>query len=378
MLLVFGLSVGLPGPAVPSLQDAYGLSYAGAALHLTLFSAGSAVGSAFDDRLDRRFHRTTLLRASLAAVAIGAALCALAPTAAVSLAGITAMGVGGTIAINIAHGVLGSERADGRGTVLANAHLFAAIGLASAAVAVAAARAVGQWRLAFALPVVGVVVILLTRQPQRLPANAAASAETPVQPTPTSTAVRIGGMVLALSVAVEWAVTFWAASFLRDPIGLTPTFADAMTIGVLAGLVLGRSLLGRLIRRRAAVVLLRAAFVVTIAMSVPYLVGPRLPDPFGVVVPVVALVLLCLTVTMLFPLALAVTLTAAGGSATEQQRASATALGMGAAGAVVTPYLLGATADATTLTTALVVLPAGALLALLAIAAMHRTAQPAR
>ena len=98
----------------------------------------------------------------------------------------------------------------------------------------------------------------------------------------------------------------------------------------------------------------------------------------GFVLPIVALVLLCLTVTMLFPLALAVTLTAAGGSATEQQRASATALGMGAAGAIVTPYLLGATADATTLTTALVVLPAGALLALLAIAAMHRTAQPAR
>lgn len=378
MLLVFGLAVGLPGPAVPSLQDAYGLSYAGAALHLTLFSVGSAIGSALDDRLDRRFPRTTLLRASLTAVGSGAALCGIAPTAAVSLAGITVMGTGGTIAINIAHGVLGSEHADGRGTVLANAHLFAALGLVSAAVAVAGARAVGQWRLAFAVPVVVVAVILLTRQPQRLPARSTAPAETPAPPPPTSTAVRIGGIVLALSVAVEWAVTFWAASFLRDPIGLTPAFADTITIGVLAALVLGRWLLGRLTRRRAADLLLRAAFMVTIATSVPYLVGPRLPDPFGIIVPVVALVVLCLTVTMLFPLALAVTLTAAGGSATEQQHASATALGMGAAGAVITPYLLGAVADATTLNTALVVLPAGALFALLGIAAMHRSTQPAR
>jgi fucose permease len=378
MLLVFGLSVGLPGPAVPSLQDTYGLSYAGAALHLTLFSVGSAVGSALDDRLDRRFHRATLLRASLIAVAIGAALCGLAPTASVSLAGITFMGTGGTIAINIAHGVLGSEHADGRGTVLANAHLFAALGLASAALVVAGARAVGQWRLAFAVPVVVVAVILFTRQPRRLPTHTADPAAPSAPRTPTSTAVRIGGIVLALSVAVEWAVTFWAASFLRDPVGLTPAFADAITVGVLAALVLGRWLLGRLTRARAADLLLRAAFVITIATSVPYLAGPRLPDPFGVIVPVVALLVLCLTVTMLFPLALALTLTAAGGSSAEQQHASATALGMGAAGAVITPYLLGATADATTLTTALVVLPAGALLALLGMAAMHRSTQPAR
>jgi hypothetical protein len=51
---------------------------------------------------------------------------------------------------------------------------------------------------------------------------------------------------------------------------------------------------------------------------------------------------------------------------------------MGAAGAVMTPYLLGATADATTLTTALVVLPVGAMLALLGIAAMQRVAVTAR
>jgi len=372
LLGIFGLSVGLPGPAVPSLQDAYGLSYSGAALHLTLFSVGSAIGSALDDRLDRRFHRTTLLRASLVAVGMGAAMCGIAPTAIISLAGITVMGVGGTIAINIAHGVLGSEHADGRGTVLANAHLFAALGLAAAAVAVAAARAVGQWRLAFAVPVAVVAVILLTRQPERLPAYASA-ASAPEAPAPApSTAVRIGGMVLALSVAVEWAVTFWAASFLRDPVGLTPAFADAITIAVLATLVVGRWVLGRLTRARGAGVLLRTAFVVTIAMSVPYLAGPRLPQPLSVIVPVAALVALCLTVTMLFPLALAVTLTAAGGSAAEQQHASATALGMGAAGAVVTPYLLGATADATTLTTALVILPVGAVLALLGMAAMHR------
>lgn len=377
LLGIFGLSVGLPGPAVPSLQDAYGLSYSGAALHLTLFSVGSAVGSALDDRLDRRFHRTTLLRASLVAVGVGAAMCGIAPTAVVSLGGITVMGVGGTIAINIAHGVLGSEHADGRGTVLANAHLFAALGLAAAAVVVAGARAVGQWRLAFAVPVAVVAVILLTRQPERLPVHASA-VSAPAPASPPSTAVRIGGIVLALSVAVEWAVTFWAASFLRDPVGLAPAFADAVTIAVLATLVVGRWLLGRLTRARGVGVLLRTAFIVTIAMSLPYLAGPRLPEPLSVIVPVAALVALCLTVTMLFPLALAVTLTAAGGSAAEQQHASATALGMGAAGAVITPYLLGATADATTLTTALVILPIGAVLALLGMAAMHRApASPA-
>jgi fucose permease len=123
------------------------------------------------------------------------------------------------------------------------------------------------------------------------------------------------------------------------------------------------------------VVLLRTALLITVGMSVPYLVGPRLPHPYGPTVAIVALVALCLTVTALFPLALAVTMGAAEGSATSQQRASATAMAMGAAGAVITPYLLGAVADATALTTALTALPAGALLALVGVGLMQRPAQ---
>lgn len=374
MMLVFGLSVGLPGPAAPSMQAEYGLSYAGAALHLTLFSVGSAIGSALNERLGSRFARAGLLRNALIAIAVGATLSGLAPTAAVSLAGITIMGIGGTVAINIAHGVLGSEHGDRRGTALASAHLFAALGLASGAVVVAGARALDQWRLSFAAPVAVVAAILLTRQPQRFPSEAAETATTPDVSSPPSTAVRIGGAVLALSIAIEWAVTFWAATYLRDPVGLAPGFADAITIVVLAALVAGRWVLGRLTRAGAVVALLRVAFIVTILLSVPYLAGPRLPGFYGIVVPVAALLMLCLTVTMLFPLALAATMTAAGGSAAEQQQASATALGMGAAGAVVVPYLLGAAADATTLTTALISLPAAALLALLGVSQMRRYA----
>lgn len=372
LLLLFGLSVGLPGPAAPSLQEAYGLSYAGAALHLTMFSIGSAFGSAVDDRLGRRFARAVLLRAALVAVAIGAMLSGLAPSAVLSLAGVTIMGIGGTITVNIAHGVLGSEHDHDRSTALAHAHLFASVGLVTAAVVVAGARAVGQWRLAFGVPVVLVAAILLTRQPARLPPPIDVTVTPPAPKTSASMAVRIGGVVLALAVAVEWAVTFWAATFLRDPVGLSPAYADAITVVVLASLVGGRWILGRLTRTRPASTLLRIALIVTVAVALPYLTGARLPAPYAVVVPVAALVVLCVTVTTLFPLALAVTLTAAGGSAGEQQHASATAMGMGAAGAVVTPYLLGATADATTLTTALAVLPVGALLGVLGISVMGR------
>jgi fucose permease len=374
LMVLFGLSVGLPGPAAPSLQDAYGLSYAGAALHLTMFSAGSGVASALDSRLSRRFARAPLLRAALVGIAAGAITSGFAPTAAVSIMGIAIMGFCGTITVNIAHGVLGSEHQQDRGTALVNAHLFAAVGLALAAMAVAAARGLGVWRLAFIAPVVLVAAILVRRIPGRLPQRE------PDRDGPSSagaavpTAVWIGGVVLGLSVAVEWAVTFWAASFLRDPLGLSDTFADATTIAVLTALVAGRWLLSLMTRRWRSYRLLRGAFLVTFAASLPYLLGARLAAPLDVVVPIAALAVLCMTVTTLFPLSLAVTMDATDASGTRQQQASAVAMALGAIGAIATPYLLGAIGDATTLTTALTVLPAASVIGMAGVAAQHRTA----
>jgi fucose permease len=375
LMVVFGLSVGLPGPATPSLQEAYGLSYAGAALHLTMFSAGSGVASALDSRLSRRFGRRPLVRAALVGVAVGAMISGLAPTAAMSVAGITVMGFCGTIAVNIAHGVLGSEHLEDRGTALVNAHLFAAVGLVLAAVSVATARGLGAWRLAFAVPVVLVAAILVRRMPARLPPRAPEQDGATSARTAIPAAVWIGGIVLALSVAVEWAVTFWAASFLRDPLGLSDALADGATVAVLAALVVGRWLLSRMTRRWQAGTLLRWAFLVTIAASAPYLLGARLQAPLDVVVPIAALTVLCMTVTMLFPLSLAVAMDATDASDARQQQASAVAMALGAVGAIATPYLLGAIGDATTLTTALTVLPSASVVALLGIAAQHRAAR---
>jgi fucose permease len=92
------------------------------------------------------------------------------------------------------------------------------------------------------------------------------------------------------------------------------------------------------------------------------------------VVPIAALAVLCMTVTTLFPLSLAVTMDATDASGTRQQQASAVAMALGAIGAIATPYLLGAIGDATTLTTALTVLPAASVIGMAGVAAQHRTA----
>lgn len=275
--------------------------------------------------------------------------------------------------MNIAHGVIGAAYGDERSTVLAYGHLLAAVGLVLAAIAVAAARSVDQWRLAFVAPIAAIALILLWNLPGRLPTRAREATTDRVTYAAVPAAVWIGGVVLALSVGVEWAVTFWAASFLRDPVGLRPAYADATTVAVLAALVIGRWVLGRLTVRYAANRLLRVALVVVGAAAVPYLLGARLEDPYGAIVAVAGLGTLCLTITMLFPLALVATMGAVGGSAAEQQRASAAALLIGALGAVVTPYLLGAVADATTLTTALLMIPVGSALAMVSLALMHRS-----
>ena len=172
LLLAYGIALGLPGPAVPSLQAAFDLDHRGAALHLTLFSLGALGGSAAAGRLGRTVTRRVLVRGALLGLALGGALVAVAPAAPVSLLGTATMGLFGIVAVNVGQGVLGERHGARSAAALSDGHVVSALGLAAAALAVAVARAVdagGGWRIAFLAPAVAIVALLLARQPDRLP-----------------------------------------------------------------------------------------------------------------------------------------------------------------------------------------------------------------
>ena len=384
LLLAYGLGLGLPGPAAPSLQSAFGLGYTGAALHLTLFSVGAWVGSALAGRLGGAVPRRRLAYGALSGLAAGGVAVAGAPAVQVSLAGAALMGVFGVVAVNVGQGAIGERHGAGSAAILSAGHVVSAVGLVAAALVVAGARASGLpggWRLAFLAPLAAVGVLALTRQPDHLPPRAPGRGRRAGSGTAThrpSAAQQLGAAVVGLSVAVEWAVTFWAAAYLRDVVGLPARTADLATVLAFGGLVLGRVAVARLARARPARQLLRTTLVVVLVASVPFLAGPPIGGPVGSIAAVGALAVLCLAVAALFPLALALTMALADdGVAGSQERASASALGAGAVTGAAVPFGLGAVADATSLGVALLAVPAGALLAVLLMVAAQRSAAAA-
>ena len=376
LLLVYGLALGLPGPAVPALRATFDLSYAGAALHLTLFSVGALTGSAAAGRLGGFVDRHRLVRLSLVGLGLGGAVAAAAPAAAVSLAATGVMGLFGVVAVNVGQGVLGERHGEGSAAALSTGHVISALGLVGAALALAVARLAGPdgWRVGFLVPAVVVGLLLLLRQPQVLPARAPRPGKADRHDRELPAATWIAAGVTGLGVGVEWAVTFWAAAYLQDEVGLQAGLAGAGTVVVLGGLVTGRLLVARLARDRPPHTLLLAALGVVLAASVPYLLGPGLAGGLRAITSTVALIVLCLAVAWLFPLALALTMTSAPGAGEgAQERASALALGAGAVVGICVPYALGALADMTSLRVALTAVPVGAVLAGVGVVTAWRT-----
>ena len=369
VLLVFGVGLGLPGPLVPSLRAEFDIGYTLAAAHLTALSAGSALGSLAVTPLRRRLARESLLAVCLAVLAAGAALLAVAPTVVLSLVGVGLVGLGGVAAVALAQAALVETSESSEGAVLTRAHVAAAVGLTLAAALVSAARAGGTWRLAAALLAVAVVGLLLLRAPRSLAAPPTRTSgdedDGPGGGAPLGRPAVVAIAVCGLAVAVEWAVTFWVAAYLRTYADLPEGAADAVTVAALLALLLGRVLVARLADRAPSGRLLQALLLLTAAVGGLYVAAPDLPGGGPLVVGCAAL--LGLSVAGLFPLSVAVALQAAPPRADVRERVSSLCLGSGAAVALVAPLSLGVLADALSLQLALVALPVLTLLA----AALH-------
>lgn len=384
---VFGLGLGLVGPSLPSLRATFAISYGVAALHLTLFSCGSLLGAAATGRLEDRHGRAATARLALAVLGAGAAAVGLAPSALASLLGAFVAGAGAAVVANSANATLGEQDGRRATTDLTNGQVAAAVGMVAAAALVALAQPVPGpgWRLAWAAPALGGALLVARRVPRRL-APPASAAPGPSRPTVDGTgggaasrstrragpsrAVVLAVVVVGIAVATEITITFWAATYLTDALGLSATGALVATACTLVGLVVGRVVVARLTTSRGSVPLLRGATMVVLVAAVPYVGGPLLGGGAAVPVTLTALLVLCLAAAALFPLALALAMTVADPQ--RQARASAAALSAGSVAGMSTPVVLGWVADATSLGTAMLAVPVGAAATLVLVGAAQR------
>lgn len=145
-------------------------------------------------------------------------------------------------------------------------------------------------------------------------------------------------VVLFLSVAVEFTVILWAASFLIDAAGMEPSSAATALGAFLAAMLLGRLVGSRIARRRGILALLFGALVLALAGFLLF----WLPASPGL--SVVGLFACGLGVANLYPLSVA----AATGEAPQGTGKATARLALaGGLSVLLAPLALGVLADAT-------------------------------
>ncbi len=346
MLAWFAYLQAAPGLVVPHLRDELDIGYGVGGLHVAAFATGSLVAGLSAGALERAYGRRALLWGSAAMLALGTLGLTLGRVPAATVGALLVAGWGGAGVLITVQALLADHHGERRAIAFTEANVAAAVAyvVLVGGLSLAAAAGLG-WRAAllasFTLP-----FALWWR-------NRATAIEAPppvaeVESGRLPAAFRVAVAMLFCTVAAEWCITAWGASFAEDAANASADTAVALMFGYFGGVVVGRTVGSRLTRRFDERRLLAGALAVSVA-------GFALLWPAGSGVAVfVGLAVIGLGLGNLFPLGLAVCV----GLAPERaQLASGRAVMAGSLAVLLAPLTIGALADATSLTAAMGVVP---------------------
>ena len=256
------------GSLLPQLGEDQGISRTLTSVHSVVLAVGALVTGFTAEPVVRRLRRRGVVLLGGALVIAGSILLTAGGAwTAATLAGTLVAGVGGSFLINSAVATL-SDHHDGSesAAALAEGNAIAAAAGVVAPLAVGAGIAAGlSWRPAVLLtiPLVGCVVLLLRRQ-GTVPALDAGLPPRTEARTPLPAAVWPVLILIMLCVAVEFVSAAWSADLLKQRTGISPGAAAAGVSAVIAGMTVGRVVVGRLALRQPPQRLLAGAVLLTI------------------------------------------------------------------------------------------------------------------
>jgi fucose permease len=334
-----------PGLIIGHLRDELDLSYSAGGLHVAAFAAGSMVAGVVCAWLERALGRRTMFWSAAALMGAGAVGLTAGRIAGATLGSVLVMGLGGGLLLVTIQAALADHHGERRAVALAEANVAASIayvGLIGALSLTAALNA--GWRLAVLGSLAVPLVIWLTNR--RLAIDA---------PPPSRVAHgRLPGIfwvaaaMLFCMTAAEWCITAWGATFVEDATGVKTDTAVALMAGYFGGVVTGRMLGSRLAHRHDPARLLALALAVTAA-------GFAVLWPStGPAQALIGLSLLGIGLGNLFPMGMSVAVGLVPGQA---GLASGRSVVMTSFAVLLAPLTVGALADTTSLTSALLVVP---------------------
>jgi fucose permease len=356
-----------PGLVVTHLRDELDLSHLVGGLHVAAFAAGSVVAGAAAARLERALGRRALLWSAAAVMGAGAAGLATARLAPATVGGTFVMGLGGGVVLVTVQALLADRHGERRAIAIAEANVAASAAYVAliGALSLTAALHAG-WRIALLASLVVPAVAWWSNRRLAIDAPGPLTDTTNNDeggPDRLPRAFRVAAVLLFCTTAAEWCVAAWGASFVEDAADTSADAAVALMAGYFGGVLAGRVVVSRLARHRDPAALLALALVVAaVGFAVLWPASTRGQAVAG-------LALLGLGVGNLFPMGLAVAVALAP---RQSAAASGRAVVVTSAAVLIVPPVVGAVADATSLTAALAVVPVALGVAGAALAVVRR------
>ncbi len=360
LLAWFAYLQAAPGLVIGHLRDELDLSYSIGGLHVAAFAAGALVAGVISARIERALGRRALFWSSAALMAAGAIGLTAGRTAVVTIGSLLVMGVGGGLLLVTIQALLADHHGERRAVALTEANVAASIAYVGLIGVLSLTAALGAgWRVAVLASLA--VPVVAWGSNRRLAIDA---------PPPSHVAhgrlpavFWIAAAMLFCTTAAEWCVNAWGATFVEDAADVSTDTAVALMAGYFGGVLAGRVLGSRLTRRHDPARLLAVALAVSAAGFA--ILWPATAPAQALV----GLTLLGIGLGNLFPMGLSVTVSLASDRAA---LASGRAVATTSFAVLLAPLTVGALADATSLTAALVVVPILLVLAAAALALVGR------
>jgi predicted MFS family arabinose efflux permease len=345
------------GSLLPLLRSEEDISRTVTGLHSVFLATGAMISGTLTVPLVRALRRRGAARLGLSLLALGAVALCLSGTPWLSLPSVLLVGTGGSILVNTANPSLSEHHGPAAAAALSEGNAVAAgVGLVAPLVVGAGVGLGWGWRPAVlvVVPLAALVAWLVSRVPVGTPAvDAVLERRHHDRAALPPVFWLLAGMVVA-SVGIEFVCTAWSADLLRTRTGMSPGAASASVTAVVGGMALGRWLVGRLALRVPARRLLATVFVVT---ALGWLVAWMATVPW---IAVTGLILIGLGISAQYPLGISLVLASVPGQG--DRATSRISLGIGLSSGL-SPFLVGALADATSTHTAFVVTPGLVLIA---------------
>lgn len=351
-LFAFGVLNALLGPALPYLRQVEHISYVTGALHQAAFAIGGTTAGILASRLEMPRRRAIVV--GLVGAAAAGVLLGYGHVLPLTLVAALLVSAFGTTALIRMWALLSDLHHQQRAVAMTEGEISVSLAgiLTPAVVSVCAATWVG-WQFSFVIVFVVVVVaaaaVGMTQLPRPRPPQAARAADETGHHSPRRTLTTIFAVV-----GLEFTLSFWAASYLHDDVGVAQDTAVAMVSALYAANLVGRLVASRLARRLSTALVLRLSLATALAGL------PMLLLAGNVVVAGIGLFVTGMGIGGTFPLASALHVAASHRTADAALGQILTLAGLGQ---IACPLIAGALAQVSDLRVSLLVLPALVLLA---------------